>query len=271
MTKIIAEIGSNWRNLDDCLMSIEKAKQCGADAVKFQLYTHKELYGVDGTTAGELPREWVPKLKECADRYNIEFMCTAFSPEGLRFVDPFVDCHKIASAEMRYNDLIDAALDSGKSMYVSTGGHDEHDIMDTVVRPGKMGHEDNPITLMYCVSRYPATTVDLRCIDMLRYKFDLPVGYSDHTLDYITIPFIAANHHQAVAIEKHVTFIDADTPDRCVSLNERQFAHMCNLFQLGPLMPLPEEQEFIERHKRRHLKHGFYRPVSDSLITSDNL
>ncbi len=71
MTFIIAEVGSNWNNLEDCLESIQCAKVCGADAVKFQAYTGEALYGTPQVVSNQLPLEWLPKLKEKADAAGI--------------------------------------------------------------------------------------------------------------------------------------------------------------------------------------------------------
>lgn len=40
---IIAEIGYNFTTLDEAKLSIDAAKECGADAVKFQTFTAKNL------------------------------------------------------------------------------------------------------------------------------------------------------------------------------------------------------------------------------------
>ena len=44
---IIAEVGSCWETWEHCKDAINLAKNCGADAVKFQLFNHKDLYGKD--------------------------------------------------------------------------------------------------------------------------------------------------------------------------------------------------------------------------------
>ena len=92
---IVAEVGSNFKTLDDCRRSIQLAKSCGADAVKFQAFDHKALYGFDGEISGSLPLEWLPGLADKANSLGIEFMCSAFSPEILLEVNRYVKiCEK---------------------------------------------------------------------------------------------------------------------------------------------------------------------------------
>jgi len=104
---IIAEVGSNWTTLDDCIQSISSAKLCGADAVKFQAFNYDALYGpglmplVKGHNPS-LPLAWLPKLKDWADTCDIEFMCSAFSPELVEAVNPYVNVHKVASADLSH-------------------------------------------------------------------------------------------------------------------------------------------------------------------------
>jgi N,N'-diacetyllegionaminate synthase len=85
---IIADIGSNHRGkLDLAIRAVQAAKDWGADVVKYQLYTHEELYGLpmpqpsQGDKVTGFQREWLePVAKEC-ERVGIEFMITAFSPK----------------------------------------------------------------------------------------------------------------------------------------------------------------------------------------------
>ena len=77
---IIAEIGSTWKvdnvkdDLENCLTCINMAAEYGATAVKFQMFTHKELYGVDGENKYALPRQFIPKLAEYAEDRCIDFL-----------------------------------------------------------------------------------------------------------------------------------------------------------------------------------------------------
>lgn len=222
-TFIIAEVGSNWRSFDDCFHSIRMAKECGADAVKFQLYDYASLYG---TTTNEycysLSLEWLPLLKAKADEVGIEFMCSAFSPGLIEAVNPHVNIHKLASAEMCHVRMLEKLRSIGKPVIMSTGAHTMPEIHDASI----LLRYDCPLILLYCVAAYPARIVEIDAITALRDRFDVLSGYSDHSTDVLVIPQ-AARDAGAVVIEKHFTAIPGvETPDSPHSLTPDQFNRM---------------------------------------------
>ena len=89
---IIADIGSNHRDdLGLAKAQIASAKEAGIDAVKFQFYTHRALYGFEGKAEYEMPVSWLEPLASHCRSHDIDFMCSAFSVVGYRLVDPFVN------------------------------------------------------------------------------------------------------------------------------------------------------------------------------------
>jgi N,N'-diacetyllegionaminate synthase len=249
---IIAEVGSNWRTFDDCKASVVQAKKAGADAVKFQAFTAEALYGhgphLEGAQMGTLPLDWLPLLKQVATEQGIDFLCSAFSPELVAAVDPFVEMHKVASAELSHVRLLERIRDTGKPVLLSTGASTPGDIRNALHTLEGSG----PVVLLYCVAAYPATDIDLRHIDALAREFNLPVGYSDHSTDSLVIPK-AAISAGACVLEKHFTAIDSDTPDRPHSLTAAQFKRM--VLNIRGELPFAwgsgEENEMRTRHNRR--------------------
>ncbi len=266
MTFVVAECGSNWQSFEDAKDSITMAKNCGADAVKFQLFDWVSLYGSDKRTklekqtrypmAGQMPLEWLSKLAEKASACGIEFMCSAFSPELLRAVDPYVKTHKIASAELTYRELLEAAKATGKPILLSTGGSSLTDIrmaLKILEKELAPGVKEMTTTLMYCVSAYPAKNVNLFAIDKLKSEFGYPVGYSCHTDDWYT-PVAAVRYHGAPVIEKHFKLRDMDTPDSPHSLNPDEFKEMVDVIRGKAdhiCFPEPQERDMQLKHNRR--------------------
>lgn len=259
---IIAEVGSNWTTLPECLASIAAAKRCGADAVKFQLFNHAALYGwpikeiwdalyristteapvrvEDPEMEHSFPVAWLPKLADMAKSEGIEFMCTAFSPELVQVVDPYVSVHKIASSDATWPQLLDAVAKTGKPILLSLGAKRDTDRIATFFRMRQLTERT---ILLHCVANYPADFFDLSLFDGRHNE-----GLSDHTLGYSVA--VAAANNDARVIEKHFTaFPDLDTPDRPHSLNPTQFKRMVDLIRGTPVET--EEGEMYARHCRR--------------------
>lgn len=300
---IIAEVGSNWSTFDDCKDSIAKAAACGADAVKFQAYDHKALYGINRRKVmpGTLPLEWLPKLKAKADACGIEFMCSAFSPELYEAVDPYVNVHKVASAEMTHIRILQTLRRLGKPVIMSTGASGEADIRGAlgVLQEKVNGYNVDkyayPVILLYCVAAYPARIVCTARITEMAQTFGVPVGYSDHTTDVCEIPIMAL-FNGAVVIEKHVNFVEATGPDAPHSLSVDEFQTMviglqnvkscrleCKSRWVHEAGPTCEETPMILRHNRRVLaitdialgqtlqegvNFGIYRSLKDDTVAA---
>lgn len=257
----MAEVGSNWKTFDDCSNSITQAKLCGADAVKFQMFTHEELYGFPlmatpyGTKEekkyellSSLPREWIQKLKEKCDAVGIEFMCTAFSPEGYEFIDPYVKLHKVASSELTHRRILSTLRKLEKPILLSTACASQTEIRDALFFLDGLD-----VTLMYCVGAYPARVIELGNIHLLHKVFGNKVGYSDHSTDVLCIPSLACEMG-ATVIEKHVTFIDSETPDSPHSLSADEFKTMVEGLRERyeiKLGPTPAEKQMVMQYRRR--------------------
>lgn len=245
---IIAEVGSNFHTLQDCVTSIRLAKECGADAVKFQLYTHKALYGFDGPPMkGELPPEWLPRMSEVCAQESIDFIVTAFSPELIDVIDPYVKYHKVASAEMLHVRMLEKLNKIGKPVFLSTGAH-------TI---GEAKHalsflQDVPVTAFYCTASYPAKYTNTAEIGYMMDELKVPVGFSDHTTDIYEAPHNAMMCGASV-LEKHVNFVNAVSPDSKHSLNTEEFRDMVEYLRTRTMYeaPTPDEDEMVSTHNRR--------------------
>ena len=248
MMFIIAEIGSNFDTLDDCLISIREAKRVGADACKFQLFSSEELYGfLEGREMEyAMPRSWIPTLAKYADEVGIEFMCTAFSVEGLRYIDPYVKRHKIASSDMEYYPLLDVARETGKPLIISTGGHNNLEI-SAVVKEFR-GYD---ATFLYCESSYPANNIDLHKLSFFVDR-GVPFGLSDHSREIYSNPFMALRTGCSV-LEKHANFCAAEGPDSPHSLDVYEFGKMVEALRGKGSTELysGEEADMRLRHNRR--------------------
>ena len=103
-TFVVAEIGSNWEgSIKKAEKIIQECKTAGADAVKFQMWRANDLYTSKHPLwkfikKSELNFKKAEKIKKISDKNKIEFLCSAFYPEAIEFLESLnVKRYKIAS------------------------------------------------------------------------------------------------------------------------------------------------------------------------------
>ncbi len=285
---IIAEIGVNHNgDMELAKKLITKAKQSGADAVKFQTWITEENTGRyapkakhqkssidDSESQFHLLKRWELNLeqhleiKAWAEREEIMFFSKPGSPGGLDILRKLnMPMIKIGSPDLTNLPLIKITAEIGLPIIISTGmgtlGEIE-EALETIIRTG-----NDKIMLMHCTSSYPTppNEVNLRAIDTLRHSFGLPVGFSDHSEGMEMS--LAAVAMGAVSIEKHFT-VDRTMigADHNSSMESASFAAMVTCIRNiekgmgdGIKKPLPSEKDNMDSLRRslvvlRDLKKG---------------
>ena len=299
-TFIIAEAGVNHNgSIDIAKKLIDVAVGAGADAVKFQTFkadkvvtatASKAKYQIENTGTDETQFEMLKRLELSIDAHkelfsycnkkNIIFMSTPFDEGSADMLDNLgMTIFKIPSGEITNKPLIQHIARKKKPIIFSTGmsylGEVEKAInwiMEVDEWKSKWENEGNPtcpLTLLHCVSNYPAEVGDSNLLAMktMEKSFGLPVGYSDHTLG-IEIP-IAAVALGAKVLEKHFTLDrNMEGPDHKASLEPDELKAMVKAIRNvekaignGIKKPSKNEEEIKNIARRslvasRHIKAG---------------
>ncbi len=237
-TFIIAEAGVNHNgDLNAARQLIDVAQQAGADAVKFQTFKAEQViaphapkaaYQLENTGTTESQLDMVKRLelsfddfaglhRYCQDR-GILFMSTPFDYESADFLDRLgLPIFKVPSGEITNLPFLAHIAAKHKPLIVSTGMAYLGEVETAVRTIADAGNPD--IALLHCVSNYPAAPADanLRAMQTMAAAFDVPVGFSDHTLG-LEVP-LAAVALGACIIEKHFTLDhNLSGPDHRASL-----------------------------------------------------
>lgn len=248
-TLIIAEAGVN-HNGDISLAKklIAAAKDAGADLVKFQTFTAKNLVSASApkaeyqkrtTESSESQLEMIKKLElsredhtvlieECRAN-GIEFFSTAFDFQSFDLLNELgcLERIKIPSGELTNLPLLRYMSRLGKPLMLSTGMANLGEIEAAIEAIEGAGTPRHLITVLHCTTEYPTPMedVNLRAMVAMKTAFGVNTGYSDHTPG-IVIP-VAAVALGATIIEKHFT-LDRNLPgpDHKASLEPHELKAM---------------------------------------------
>jgi len=267
---VIAEAGVNHNgSIDLAKQMIDVASAAGADAVKFQTFKAKNLvsknaqkaeYQKQMTDAKESQFDMIKKLELDIDTHhelisycttkNIMFLSTPFDHDSIYMLDNLgLEILKIPSGEITNLPYLRHIGSLNKQVILSTGMADMGEIEDALDILIEAGTKKESIIVLHANTMYPTPMedVNLRAMVTIGNTFDIPFGYSDHTLG-IEVD-IAAVAMGATVIEKHFTLDkNMEGPDHKGSLEPDELVAMVKSIRniekaLGSSIKKPSKSE----------------------------
>ena len=298
---LVAEISANHnQNLALALKTIESAKRAGADFVKLQTYTPDSLTidssapyfridsgtAWDGQTLYELykqaytPFEWHEEIFAHARSLGIGIFSSPFCARGVELLEK-LECpmYKIASFEITDIALISLVASTHKPIIISTGIATRELILDALEACERAGNSD--ITLLHCVSEYPAKLEDANILAMPNLaRYGVKYGLSDHTIGIsegdrgcADLCAILAASLGASMIEKHFIISRSLGGVDChFSMEEAEFATMASRVRavsvaMGGSLA---KQDFANKDNEKSIKSSDFVSTTNNTKTKNN-
>ncbi len=201
---IIAEVSGNHQNkllkLKELIRKISKSE---ANIIKFQVYKpstitlnvkkkdfkveknspwKKHKYFYDLYNKAFTPWDWIFDCVHYLNKIKFPWFASIFDETALKFMQKLgCPAYKIASPEINDVNLIKMVAKTKKPIVLSTGAANLADV-DLAIKTIRKFH--NKIVILKCVSNYPTQFEDLNLKDiiLLKKKYNLTIGFSDHTL-----------------------------------------------------------------------------------------
>jgi len=198
-TKIIAEIGVNWRDLNEADIMIQEAVLAGADIAKFQAYP-LDLFP-EGTTLNAIalkPADMAYLYYRCHS-HGIEFMATPMYFEAVAMLNPYVDRWKIRHKDAFNNDILIRAAMTNKPLLISGRN-------------------------LYCVPEYPPL---VQPIEEIPFPF---IGVSSHYPNVPTLLYWAQQglQYMEVHVKRDEHYGGWCPPDNNVSITMSELGDLCD-------------------------------------------
>lgn len=222
---------------------IDALKGTGVDAVKFQTHIAEaessefEEFRVkfsyeDATRFDYWKRmsfteeQWIGIKRHC-DEVNLEFISSPFSNAAVELLEKIgVKRYKIGSGEVNNLLMLEKIAGTRKPIILSSGMSSYAELDETIEFLQRYG---NPLSILQCTTAYPTKPEEwgLNVIGELKNRYELPIGYSDHSGDIYAC--LAATALGAEILEFHVVF-DKEMfgPDAKASLTIPQIKALVN-------------------------------------------
>lgn len=223
----IAEAGVNHNGkLSLAKKMVNIAKKCGADFIKFQTYNCDHLLLPNTIKAPYQKRNMTQKnqsqysmlkkyqltfedhlnlIKECKKK-KIRFLSSPFDIPSVKLLKKLkLDHIKIPSGEIINYPYLREVGKLRKKVFLSSGMANFLEIKNALKILIKYGTKKKNITVLHCHTSYPTKEkyVNMNSMIAIKKKFNVNIGYSDHTLgNEASLLAVAMG---AKVIEKHFT------------------------------------------------------------------
>jgi N-acetylneuraminate synthase/N,N'-diacetyllegionaminate synthase len=212
---IIAEAGVNHNgDVNLAKQLILKAKEVGADCVKFQTFkaeqvvtpnAPKAMYQLKNTNPRESQIAMLKKLELSSESYyeliqlckkiDIVFMSTPYNYEDVEFLERLNVCaYKLPSISIVEPSFLEYVANKNKPMIVSTGMATLNEVSDgvrTIITSG-----NKKLIILHCTTNYPTALSDanLNAMKTMGDRLNVLFGYSDHVFIPVVYPAFHPQH-----------------------------------------------------------------------------
>ena len=192
----IVEIGSNHEgNYKTAVKLTHQAIKSGADAIKFQIFNCDTLVNkkIEPDRHSHFKRlqlsidQFIALAKLCKKK-KVMFMASVWCNELLKKINPYLKIHKVGSGDLTNFEILAKLIKTKKPIIISTGLSDLNTI-DRVINFIKKKDityiKKKKIAILQCTANYPnpSNEVALNNLKLFNKRYNLPVGFSDHTTD----------------------------------------------------------------------------------------
>jgi N,N'-diacetyllegionaminate synthase len=216
---VIAEIGGNFTRVQEAVRLIDAAADCGVDAVKLQtlrastVTSKKAMFDMENT--GKVPQYELFLQYELDEKSHRQIFDHAASRGLMIFSTPSyfddadlldrlgVPAYKVGSDDANNIPFLEYLARKGKPVILSTGMCTLEEVKESVDAIQATGNRE--LIVLHAITSYPTHPehVNLRAMTTMARAFDVPVGYSDHTVgNEVCLAAVALG---AAVIEKHFT------------------------------------------------------------------
>jgi N-acetylneuraminate synthase/N,N'-diacetyllegionaminate synthase len=173
----------------------------------------------------ELSYDLFIALKSYCDEKDIMFLSAPHSDDAIDFLEPLMPAYKIASGDLVNIPLLEKIAKKNMPVILSTGMATIEEVEEGITAIRKYGNMQ--IIVLQCTTNYPAklNETNLRAMQSMKNRFNVLVGYSDHTLGLEASK--VAVELGAVVIEKHFTLDKSlPGPDHKASMNPAELREL---------------------------------------------
>lgn len=231
---LIAEIAQAHEGSLGILHSyIDAVAKTGVQAIKFQMHIAEAESSVHEPFRVKFSKEddtrfdyWKRMqfslnqwkgIKTHCDEVGLDFVCSPFSNLAVDWLEEIgVKIYKIGSGEVNNLLLLEKICATGKPIIISSGMSSFEELDKTV---NFLKSKNAQFSILQCTTAYPTKPEQfgLNVIKELKDRYDVPIGFSDHSAKIAT--GIAAVALGAEILEFHVVFHrDIFGPDAIASL-----------------------------------------------------
>ena len=218
---IICEIGQAHEGSLGILHSyIDAVASTGAQAIKFQMhiaeaessihepfrvkFSYEDDTRYDYWKRMEFTLQQWKGIKQHCDEVGLDFICSPFSNLAVDWLEEIgIKAYKIGSGEVSNWLMLHKIAQTGKPIILSSGMSSLEELDQTI---NFLKDKKANLSLLQCTTSYPTQPQQygLNVIQQLKQRYQIPIGFSDHSAKISTN--IAAVALGAQILEFHVVF-----------------------------------------------------------------